>query len=207
VKPKDPARTAPTTRETKPPKVPSRGGGKRASGAETISDVWAGVGSLVVRNPAYLPLGRYMQFQAPVSGEMLDDAVSGTVVDKLVVQPIVKARGRFDLIGAVFGPPALIVAIQRNPERAEVLVPMLRSSIRNALPLMVPAIKKVQAKEAKTLEAASDLFDSDPGYAEWTARAQAEGLKPDPADYILNMIFDGWAPPGAEQPEPQEATT
>jgi hypothetical protein len=184
-------------------KAPKQPRGKRQSGAETISDAWAGIGSLAVRNPAHIPLGRYMQFQAPVAGEMLDEAVSGTVVDKVVVQPIVRARGKFDLMAAVFGPPALIVAIERNPERAELLMPMLRSSIRNALPLMVPAIKRVAAKEAKAIQAADDLFDDDDGYRDYMRFVEAEGKKPDPADYILSMIFTGWAP--AEQPQPETA--
>jgi hypothetical protein len=179
--------------------------GKRVSGAETLSDVWGGIGGFVGRNPAHVPLGRYMQFQAPVAGEMLDEAVAGTVVDKVALQPIFKARGKFDLIGAVFGPPALIYAIERNPERAALMVPMLRTSIRNALPLMVPAIKRIQTKEAKTAEAASDLFDSDPAFAQWHAEATTAGVKnPDPADYILSMIFDGWAP--SEAPPEQTPT-
>lgn len=186
-----------TSRETRP-KV-SRG--RRNSGAETISDAWAGFGGLCLRNPGYIPLGRYMQFQAPVAGEMLDEAVAGTVVDKIVVQPITRARGKFDLMAAVFGPPALIVAIQRNPERADMLMPMLKSSIRNALPLMVPAIKKVAAKEAASVKAADDLLDDDEGYREYVAWCQSQGKKPDPADYILSTIFTGWAPATAEQPE------
>lgn len=199
---------APETRERRP-KPAGKSGGRRMSGAETLGDVWGGLGSLAVRNPAHVPLGRYMQLQAPVAGEMLDDAAAGTVVDKVALQPIVKARERFDLIGAVFGPPALILAIERNPDRAEMLMPMLRSSIRNALPLMVPALKRVQAKEAKMIEAAENLFDDDPNYAAWVTDALAHGVKsPDPADYILTTIFGGWAPPGAAvQPEPQEAPT
>jgi hypothetical protein len=203
--PKPETGTAPATKEKQP--RPAGKGGRRISGAETLSDAWGGIGALVVRNPAHVPLGRYMQLQAPVAGEMLDDAAAGTVVDKVALQPIVKARGRFDLIGAVFGPPALILAIERAPERVDVLVPMLRASIRNALPLMVPALKRVQAKEAKMTEAAADLFSDDPNYREWVSAAEAQGVKhPDPADYILSTIFDGWAPPGAPaEPEPQEA--
>jgi hypothetical protein len=192
-------RPAPATKE-RAPKVPGRSTGKRISGADTLADAWAGVGALAVRTPNHVPLGRYMQFQAPVAGEMLDEAIKGSVVDKVALQPIVRARGRFDLIGAVFGPPALILAIERNPDRAPVLMPMLKSSIRSALPLMVPAIKKVQQKEAKAAEAAADLLDADPEYARWAAQAEAQGVKPDPADYILSMIFGGWAPPS---PEPE----
>jgi hypothetical protein len=67
---------------------------------------------------------------------------------------------------------------------------------------MVPAIKRVQAKEAKTIEAAENLFDDDEGYRAYIRQVESEGTKPDPADYILSMIFGGWAPPGAPT-EPQ----
>ena len=62
---------------------------------------------------------------------------------------------------------------------------------------MVPAIKRVAAKEAKTIQAAEDLFDDDEGYREYVRWAESEGKKPDPTDYILSTIFTGWAPPGA----------
>jgi hypothetical protein len=184
--------TAPVTKEKAPKgKVPR---GRRQSGAETLSDAWGGIGSFVGRTPGHVPLGRYMQFQAPVAGEMLDEAAAGTIIDKMALQPIIRARGKFDLVAAVFGPPALILAIERNPGQGELLVPMLRSSIRNALPLMVPAIKRIQAKEAKTLAAADDLFDDDADYRAYCAQVEATGGKPDPAEYILSMIFSGWAP-------------
>jgi hypothetical protein len=55
------------------------------------------------------------------------------------------------------------------------LMPMLKSSIRNALPLMVPAIKRVAAKEAKTIQAAEDLLNDDEGYQIWVRTAEMEG--------------------------------
>jgi hypothetical protein len=148
-----------------------------------------------MRTGKHYPLGRYLQFSAGVSAEILDDAVSGTVVDKMVFQPIAKGRGRFDSLAAVLGPPALILAIENNPERAPMLIPVLKSSIRNSLPQMAKAIKKVQAKERANAEAAAELFpDLEPGE--------------DPADAILAMIFDGWTPaaPSPGEGSPVETT-
>lgn len=149
---------------------------------------------MAVRSGRHQPLGRYLQFSAAVSAELLDDAVSGTVVDRVILQPIVKGRGRFDGLAAVLGPPALILAIEQNPERAPMLVPMLKSSIRGALPQMAKAVKKVQAKERAMADAAAELFpDLEPGE--------------DPADAILAMIFEGWTPPApvveTVEPEPE----
>jgi hypothetical protein len=124
-----------------------------------------------------------------VSAEILDDAISGTIVDKMILQPLVKGRGKFDAIGAVLGPPGIILAIENDPSRAAVLIPLLKSSIRNSLPMMAKAIKKVQAKEKAMAEAAAELFPD-----------LAEGE--DPADAIIAMIFEGWTPPS---PSPSEA--
>ena len=177
---------APKTKERRP-KAQTRPG-RRNSAADTLSDVWSGVGSLAIRSGHHAPLGRCLQFQAPVAGEMLDEAVKGSIVDKVLLQPVVKARGRFDLLGAVIGPPLIVLAIERNPAQADVLMPMLKSSIRASLPLMVPAIKKVQEKERKAAEAAAELFpDLAPGE--------------DPADAIIAMMFSDWVP-RAPEPEP-----
>ena len=180
----------------KPPKRTKQAGarvGRRASAADTLADVWSGVGSLAIRSGQHAPLGRCLQFQAPVAGEMLDEAVKGSFIDKLVLQPVVKGRGRFDLLGAVLGPPLIVLAIERNPEQIDALMPMLRSSVRASLPLMVPAIKKVQEKERRAAEAAAELFpDLAPGE--------------DPVDGIIAMMFADWTPQ-AREPEPQDTQT
>jgi hypothetical protein len=182
----------PQTATQKKPKVP-RGIGKRVSAADTIGDAWAGLGGLAIRSGRHVPLGRYMQFSSAVTGELLDDAAKGTFVDRIVLQPVAKGRGRFDALAAVFGPPAVILAMERDPSRAEVLIPVLKAQIRSALPMMVPAIKKVQEKERKAAEAAAELFPDLP-----------EGV--DPADAIIAMLFDGWTPPAPSAPEPDVAT-
>ena len=180
----DEAGPAPRTKERRP-KAQTRPG-RRVSAADTLGDVWSGIGSLAIRSGNHAPLGRCLQFQAPVAGEMLDEAVRGSFIDKLVLQPVVKGRGRFDLLGAVMGPPLIVLAMERNPAQADSLMPMLRASIRSSLPLMVPAIKKVQEKEAKAAEAAAELFpDLAPGE--------------DPVDAIIAMMFSDWTP---QAPEP-----
>lgn len=183
------------------------GTGKRQSAAELLADGWGGLGTLLTQNPRHAPTGRMLQFQAPVAGEMLDEAARGSLVDKVVLQKVVKAKGRFDLLGAVFMPPAIVFAIERNPERSNVLIPMLRSSIRSALPLMVPAIKKVNARAAAMEEAAEELFNDDPDYSVWLAAAEAAHIPHGPEDYILSKIFAGWDPPSTvdepAQTEPQ----
>ena len=174
----------PKTNEKKPTVTK----GRRASTAPTISDLWTGAGGLAIRTGRHAPLGRLMQWQAPVAGEMLDEAVKGTILDRMLLQPVAKGRGRFDALGAVFGPPLIVMAIERNPQNADMLIPMLKASIRSSLPLMVPAIKKVAAREAAAAEAARELFpDLGPGE--------------DPVDSIIAMMFADWTPAVREQPD------
>lgn len=175
--PTGPAFTAPT-REKQP-----RVAGRRQTTAGTIEDIWSGVGGLAQRS-GFVPLGRYMAWQAPAAGELLDQAVAGTVIDRKFLQPAVKARGRLDVVGAIMGPPALIIAIQRNPERAEMLLPALRSAIRGSLPTLLPAMKKAQAREEKINQAIRDYLPE--------GMDLPEGV--DPVDMVIAQMFDGWVP-------------
>ena len=184
---------APVTPERRPgKKVPTKMG-RRQSSADTLEDIIGGVGALAVRTGKHAPLGRYLQFSAPVNAEILDDAVAGTMLDRRLLQPMVKGRGRFDAIGSVFGPPAIILAITNDPTKAPVLIPVLKSTIRNSLPAMAKAAKKVAAKEKAQAEAAAELFpDLLPGE--------------DPADAIIAMLFEGWTPPAPTVVEPEPVT-
>lgn len=185
------------TQEEKPTKerAPKVRQGRRVSTADTIEDLWGGLGALAMRTGKHYPLGRYLQFSAGVSSELIDDSIQGTFVDKMLLQPIVKGRGRYDALGAVFGPPLIILAIENDPSKAPILIPILKSSIRNSLPMMAKAIKKVQAKEKANAEAARELFPD-----------LQEGE--DPVDGIIAMLFEGWTPPEppveAEEEEAQE---
>lgn len=174
----------------KPAKSPSLRG--RQSAAETIADLWALGGSIAAHSPRHVPVGRYMQFQAPVAGEMLDEAIKGSPVDRLVIQRVVKARARFDLASAVFGPPLIILAIESNPALMRTLGPVLEAQIRSSLPLMVPAIKKIKAKQQAAQDAAEELFRDD------------ETFDPavDPVQQIMAMVFGDWVPPGMVMEEP-----
>lgn len=187
---KDPESGSPALTPTRE-KRPGGRGARRESAADTISDGWAVLGGVAERT-GHLPLGRCLQWQAPVAGEMIDEAVKGSFVDRLALQRIVRGRAKFDLLGAVLGPPLIVFAIEQNPERADALLPILAASIRQGLPLMVPAIKKQQRKAAEVAEATELLFQDDPNYT--------PGM--DPVEYILGMMFAGWVPPQAAPAEP-----
>ena len=185
-KKQEPKQSAPFQRNTgeKSPKGITR----RVSTSETIEDLWSAMGGIAIRTGRYAPLGRYLQWQAPAAGEMLDGAVSGTIIDKRLLQPAVKTRGRLDMVVAVFGPPGIIMAITQNPDRAPQLIPILKSAIRSSLPTLLPAMKKAQAREEKVNKAVAELFGEDfpPGV--------------DPVDMVIEQMFAGWYVPPTEVP-------
>lgn len=182
------------TRESRP--TAKRG---RLSAAPAFADAFDFAGQVAVRSGRHVPLGRYLQWAGPASGELLDDAVKDSVVDKRLIQPAVRAYDRLGLAAAVLGPPAVILAIERtgeqlrlgpNGELAHPLFPLLKTAIRRSLPDLVPAMKRAKAREDKLDAAVRELWPDLP-----------EGA--DPADAVLAMMFAGltYVPPTPAQPE------
>ena len=157
---------------------PPKGSGRRVNVSETLEDVWTGVGGLAIRTN-HAPLGRYLQWQAPAAGQLLDEVVAGTIIDKKILQPAVKARGRLDVLIALVGPPGIILAIERNPSNAQMLIPALKSALRSSLPTILPAMKKAAVREEKVNDAIREMFpDIEPGV--------------DPVDLVIEQLFNGY---------------
>jgi len=183
-KKKEPRPSAPVTKEKRP-----KGAQRRVSTADTLTDLWGGLGGVATRL-GHAPVGRYLQWQGTAAGEMLDEALAGTIVDRKLFQPAVRARGRLDIAVALLGPPVLILQIERNPAQAEMLLPMLKSAIRSSLPTMLPAMKKAAAREDKVNAAVKEMFPDLP-----------EGV--DPVDEVINQLFFGYVPNTYAESEPE----
>jgi hypothetical protein len=131
----------------KGPSLADRMRGKNASGktrakkkyprvpiSDFVSMFWGGMGALVVRVDA--PVGRTVIMQADAAGDVLEDAVRDTAIDR-GLQPIVRNYARGRKVAALVGPPVIVAAIevaQRLPEeqmriRMAILEPMLLSSL------------------------------------------------------------------------------
>jgi hypothetical protein len=116
---------------------------------------------------------RGMSFTAPIAGAVLDDAVAGTPVDKLVLQKFAgtgrKLAGAKDLLSI----PALLFVAEQRP--AMVMTPIFnktfRRAVRDQLGSVVITMRKEQELEAELNQAALDL-----------------GLKDDPDADILDTI-------------------
>lgn len=120
--------------------------------------------------PVNLPVSRVLAFQAPVAGVMLEDVVKGTIVD-LVLQPIARAEAKLEVVGALAGPPAIVLALQLpgnqpvnedgTPNKAGAIRhQVLMSALEEALMMwdevtrsrMAEVQQKVQANEARRKE-------------------------------------------------------
>lgn len=204
-------------RAPKPAKAkPSRGA--RLSAAATITDVWGFLGNQTMRT-GHVPTGRMLTWQAPIAGELLDDVAKGTIVDKLLLQRVVGARGKFDAVAAVAGPPLLTLMLERamaagDEAKAAMLAGMLKAAIKNALPTMVPAMKKARRKEADAQTAMAELLDPADldafgvDVVDGRPVDRATGQVVDVGDLFVGMLFSEWtAPAPAAAPEPEEVPT
>ena len=136
-----------------------------------LGGAWSLMAAFVV--PMASPAtARGMQFTAPIAGAVLDDAVAGTPLDKLVLQRFAgtgrKLSGAKDLLTI----PMLLVAEQRP---AMLMTPVFektfRKAVRDQLGSVVTTMRKEQDLEAELNQAATDL-----------------GMKEDPDADILDTI-------------------
>ena len=149
---------------------------KRKQGGETVGAFINILGSFVSRVPNHVGTGRMLQWQSLATGEILDDQLKDTFIDRALIQPAVGAQGKFDVIRAVLAPPILVFAIESRPDMAPILMPQLVSSLREALPLMVKPIQKAKKKAEDYDEAVKKLYpDAKEGF--------------DPISDLLTQLF------------------
>src|SRR5215831_209712 len=107
---------------------------KRISVAPLISEAWLFMGGAAQRID--VPLGRCLQMQSPVAGEIMEDIVRGTAGDRFL-QPFARAEDKAKAVAALLLPPALVVALEqaqlldedRRRQREAILYPMLIQSM------------------------------------------------------------------------------
>jgi hypothetical protein len=164
--------TEPKTEKEKP---------RRKNGSEILALVASGLGSLVsISSPA---AGLALKLEAPLVGPAADKAVAGTVVDRMVLQRALQAKGKFDAIGPLIAFPILVGICEKQPAMRPQLYGPLRMCITPMLADLVKAMQKQAADNEKLAKAAADLSDLDPGFA----ALFADGV--DPVDAILGTLF------------------
>jgi hypothetical protein len=122
----------------------------RVSTENVVSFLWGGFASVV--KPFSVPASRAFAMEAPIAGMVLDETIKGTFTDR-ILQPLARAEAQGKVWGALLAPPLIVAAIDKRPDKAEYLLPMLRQSlawhIEVAGPKMEEKMKREQEFEAK----------------------------------------------------------
>ncbi len=91
-----------------------KGKGRKRKPRVSVEDVICGGWRIMARAARPVPpLQRTLRVQAPVAGLLLDDAVRGTLVDKML-QPIARAQVQGKVVAALAGPPVLVTVISMH---------------------------------------------------------------------------------------------
>ena len=197
-KPDSPPPTTPPlrTKEKRPGGVLKR----RRSVAGDLEQLFGSIGARLARVGAdgmpagrHYSLGQYLQWNAPASAEVIDDALKDTVIDRKVLQPISGAKDKVGAVGGVVGPPLLIFAIEANPNLFTALAPALYMAIEASLDSLLPAKKRAEARAKKRADAIREAFgdDTPPGV--------------DPVASMIESLFPWAFIEGPPQPAPEGA--
>ncbi|MDA8311035.1 MAG: hypothetical protein M0Z46_10575 [Actinomycetota bacterium] len=122
---------------------------------------------------------RVLAWEAGWGGYVLDEAIAGTLPDRLFVQPLARNWERFAMAEAVVGPVALAFAMESRPGAIPILMPEMRRAIRGAAPFMLKAMAKKRVEDAKIEEAFREAYPDAP------ADATADEM----IDTVLQEIF------------------
>lgn len=159
---------------------------KKAKPRVSVEDVIAGGWRIMARVAQPVPpLQRTLKVQAPVAGLLLEDAVRGTLVDKLL-QPIARIQIQGKVVAALAGPPVLVTAISMhlaqcqqqqvppNPVFMSAAHEMLRESLIIWMDVAGPKFEEALARERAFTEHYGQDVDA---FMDWLFTAP-----PDPAD-------------------------
>jgi hypothetical protein len=151
---------------------------KRVPVDDTIATVWRFLGGLAKPLPA---TSRLMKFQAPAVGKILEPVVKDTVIDKML-QPIARTTEGAEAVAVLFGAPALVTAMQLQPQ----IIPLAMPALRELLIRMVRVAGPAMAESLKTERA----FEAEYGGT---------------VDDLIAMLFAGVFEDGPEAPEDEDA--
>ena len=165
---KDRPRT-PNTTKTPDERRPERGRRRRVSAVDDFTDLFIGAGGMVQNRTRYQATGHAIKLNGSVTAVLADEAVAGTLIDRLAVQPVSRNRERFEAGLAIIETPGILFMMERQVlapgleladrvARVEALVPSLERAVRRSLPHMARAIVKVRKREEQLRAAAVELY-------------------------------------------------
>ena len=140
---------------------PTRAG--RRSAAPLLTPLWAFLGS---RAPGRM--GGAMVWEAPAAGAILDKALAGTVIDRLILQRVSDVD-KYEDLGMLLALPLIGRIVDQDPEKAA-NNPMLVAVTRRAALKMIGAAVAEQ-KRSRDEMARLDKIAKESGYEEGVAEA------------------------------------
>jgi hypothetical protein len=82
---------------------------------------------------------------------ILEDTLKGSVADR-ILQPIARSGETAKELGSLIGVPMLVTLLTVKPQSAEMVLPMLKSMMREWAIIAGPKIKARERREKKALE-------------------------------------------------------
>lgn len=178
------------------PKGPGRPRTRRTSAEPILRGGWGLVGAGLIRTGVDIPVGRALQYQAPIAGEVLDRFLAGGWLDRVALQPLATRSDELELVAALFGFPLAIAAYERAPDEIRVVLePVIVELVRLHISAMAPVLAKRRKREQE-LERTLDEM-------------KAAGVIDDElggVDEVVSAIVNGlFAREPAPEPEPEPA--
>jgi hypothetical protein len=134
----------------KSPAVRVRKEHRRVSLESLASGAWSMLGQMAASR-GLVPTGRALEMQAPVAGMILEDTLRGTVIDR-IAQPLARGGDSAKELWALLGPPVLVTVATLKPEMQPVVIPRLRSAMREWAIIAGPRIKAREKRERRAME-------------------------------------------------------
>ena len=130
------------------------------------------------------PTAKAVVLEAPIAGQILDDAVAGTVIDRWLIQPFAGASDKYGPLILLIGFPAAVYIADTHPEHR----PMVEDYIRKAIvQIMVSTADEMKVTAEREAHASEQL-----------AELGSAGIT---ADGLMSWLFEASEAP-AEEPEP-----
>lgn len=156
---------------------------KRIPISGDISELYFGLGRQLEHTPQY-PAGRMLTYQAPGAGVILDEALAGTLLDRMVIQPIWRSKDKWEDVLFLGAPPVLLFMMQNIRLRQQAalnagdqqeaqrlqgaleaegrtLAWMLRSSLVRLAPAVAEAKRRAEEEDQIIREAFPELPPGD----------------------------------------------
>jgi hypothetical protein len=110
---------------------------------DLIATVWRGLAGMVRPLPA---TSRLLKIQAPVAGAVLEPVVKGTIVDTFL-QPLARTSASAEALIVLAGPPLLVAAMEMDPAKVPVLLPVARELMLRWCKIAGPKMAEAMARE------------------------------------------------------------